>query len=208
MKTEGPAGPSVFLYPCKMLIALTGGIGSGKTTVAARWVELGAHEIDADILAREVVEPSTEGLAAVVERFGKEILFADGSLDRGALAKVAFADDQSRKDLEAILHPRIQRLAAQRVKGLGGVMVYTIPLLAETNSKLEFDRVVTVSCDEAVRIDRLVTLRGMSKEEAIGRISAQASDAEREAKADTVINSNCSMDELISRADEVFATFS
>ncbi|MEK9987821.1 MAG: dephospho-CoA kinase [Aquiluna sp.] len=191
-----------------MLIALTGGIGSGKTTVAARWVELGAHEIDADILAREVVEPSTEGLAAVVERFGKEILLADGSLDRGALAKVAFADDQSRKDLEAILHPRIQRLAAERVKGLGGVIVYTIPLLAETNSKLEFDRVVTVSCDEAVRIDRLVTLRGMSKEEAMGRITAQATDAEREAKADTVIDSNCPMDELISRADEVFATFS
>ncbi len=191
-----------------MLIALTGGIGSGKTTVAARWVELGAHEIDADILAREVVEPSTEGLAAVVERFGKEILLADGSLDRGALAKVAFADDQSRKDLEAILHPRIQRLAAERVKGLGGVIVYTIPLLAETSSKLEFDRVVTVSCDEAVRIDRLVTLRGMSKEEAMGRIVAQASDAEREAKADTVIDSNCPMDELISRADEVFATFS
>jgi dephospho-CoA kinase len=191
-----------------MLIALTGGIGSGKTTVAARWVELGAHEIDADILAREVVEPSTEGLAAVVECFGKEILLADGSLDRGALARVAFADGQSRKDLEAILHPRIQRLAAERVKGLGGVIVYTIPLLAETNSKLEFDRVVTVSCDEAVRIDRLVTLRGMSKEEAMGRISAQASDAEREAKADTVIDSNCPMDELISRADEVFATFS
>ena len=191
-----------------MLIALTGGIGSGKTTVAARWVELGAHEIDADILAREVVEPSTEGLAAVVERFGEEILLADGSLDRGALAKVAFADDQSRKDLEAILHPRIQRLAADRVKGLSGVIVYTIPLLAETNSKLEFDRVVTVSCDEAVRIDRLVTLRGMSKEEALGRITAQASDAEREAKADTVIDSNCPMDELISRADEVFATFS
>ena len=191
-----------------MLIALTGGIGSGKTTVAARWVELGAHEIDADILAREVVEPSTEGLAAVVERFGEEILLSDGSLDRVALAKVAFADDQSRKDLEAILHPRIQRLAAERVKGLGGVIVYTIPLLAETNSKLEFDRVVTVSCDEAVRIDRLVTLRGMSKVEALGRITAQASDAEREAKADTVIDSNCPMDELISRADEVFATFS
>ena len=191
-----------------MLIALTGGIGSGKTTVAARWVELGAHEIDADILAREVVEPSTEGLVAVVERFGEGILLADGSLDRSALAKVAFADDQSRKDLEAILHPRIQRLAAERVKGLGGVIVYTIPLLAETNSKLEFDRVVTVSCDEAVRIDRLVTLRGMSKEEAMGRITAQASDAEREAKADTVIDSNCPMDELISRADEVFATFS
>ena len=191
-----------------MLIALTGGIGSGKTTVASRWVELGAHEIDADLLAREVVEPGTEGLAAVVERFGNDVLTSDGSLDRAALAAVAFADENSRKDLEALLHPRIQRLAAERVKGLGGVIVYTIPLLAETNSKLEFDRVVTVSCDESVRIDRLVTLRGMSKEEAMGRISAQATDAEREAKADTVIDSNCPMDELIARADEVFASFS
>ena len=191
-----------------MLIALTGGIGSGKTTVASRWVELGAHEIDADLLAREVVEPGTEGLGAVVERFGNEVLTSDGSLDRAALAAVAFADENSRKDLEALLHPRIQRLAAERVKGLVGVIVYTIPLLAETNSKLEFDRVVTVSCDESVRIDRLVTLRGMSKEEAIGRITAQATDAEREAKADTVIDSNCPMDELIARADEVFASFS
>ena len=191
-----------------MLIALTGGIGSGKTTVAARWVELGAHEIDADLLAREVVEPGTEGLAAVVERFGNEVLTSDGSLDRAALAAVAFADENSRKDLEALLHPRIQRLAAERVVGLSGTIIYTIPLLAETNSKLEFDRVVTVSCDESVRIDRLVTLRGMSKEEAMGRISAQATDAEREAKADTVIDSNCPMDELIARADEVFASFS
>ena len=191
-----------------MLIALTGGIGSGKTTVASRWVELGAHEIDADLLAREVVEPGTEGLAAVVERFGKGILLPDGSLDRGALASVAFADEHSRKDLEALLHPRIQALAAERVMGLSGTIIYTIPLLAETNSKLDFDRVVTVSCDESVRVDRLVTLRSMSKEDAMGRVAAQASDAEREAKADTVIDSNCPMDELIARADEVFASFS
>lgn len=191
-----------------MLIALTGGIGSGKTTVAARWVELGAHEIDADLLAREVVEPDTEGLAAVVERFGEGVLMPDGSLDRGALATVAFANEQSRKDLEALLHPRIQSLAAERVKDLQGIVVYTIPLLAETNSKLQFDRVVTVSCDESVRIDRLVTLRGMPKEEALRRIAAQATDDEREAKADTVIDSNCPMDELLARADEVFQSFS
>lgn len=191
-----------------MLVALTGGIGSGKTTVAARWVALGAHEIDADQLAREVVEPGQEGLSAVVARFGDEVLKPDGSLDRAALAAVAFASEEARKDLEAILHPRIQKLAAERVVGLDGIIVYTIPLLAETNSKLDFDRIVTVSCEAEVRLDRLVTLRGMSKDEALMRISAQATDSEREAKADTVIDSNCPMDELLARADEVFASFS
>ena len=191
-----------------MLIALTGGIGSGKTTVASRWVALGAHEIDADVLAREAVEPGTEGLAAVVARFGEQVLEPDGSLNRSVLASVAFASEDSRKDLEALLHPRIQTLAAERVVGLEGVIVYTIPLLAETNSKLDFDRIVTVSCDENVRIDRLVTLRGMNKEEAMQRIAAQATDAEQEARADTVIDSNCPMDELLAKADEVFASFS
>ena len=191
-----------------MLIALTGGIGSGKTTVASRWAELGATEIDADILAREVVEPGSEGLSAVTARFGDQVLNPDGSLDRAALAAVAFSTEETRKDLEALLHPRIQELAAERVKGLEGTIVYIIPLLAETNSKLNFDRIVTVSCDEAVRLDRLITLRGMSKEEALSRIGAQASDAEREAKADTIIDSNCPMDELLARADEVFTSFS
>jgi dephospho-CoA kinase len=191
-----------------MLIALTGGIGSGKTTVASRWAELGATEIDADILAREVVEPGSEGLSAVTARFGDQVLNPDGSLDRAALAAVAFSTEETRKDLEALLHPRIQKLAAERVKGLEGTIVYIIPLLAETNSKLNFDRIVTVSCDEAVRLDRLITLRGMSKEEALSRIAAQASDAEREAKADTIIDSNCPMDELLARADEVFTSFS
>ena len=191
-----------------MLIALTGGIGSGKTTVASRWAELGATEIDADLLAREVVEPGSEGLSAVTARFGDQVLNPDGSLDRAALAAVAFSTEETRKDLEALLHPRIQELAAERVKGLEGTIVYIIPLLAETNSKLNFDRIVTVSCDEAVRLDRLITLRGMSKEEALSRIAAQASDEEREAKADTIIDSNCPMDELLARADEVFTSFS
>ena len=141
-------------------------------------------------------------------RFGEQVLEPDGSLNRSALASVAFASEDSRKDLEALLHPRIQTLAAERVVGLEGVIVYTIPLLAETNSKLDFDRIVTVSCDESVRIDRLVTLRGMNKEEAMQRIAAQATDAEREARADTVIDSNCPMDELLTKADEVFASFS
>lgn len=190
-----------------MLIALTGGIGSGKSTVARRWVELGATEIDADVLAREVVAPGSTGLALVAKQFGSEVLAADGTLDRAALAKIAFSSEENRKLLESILHPLIQQLALEKVEGLSGVIVYTIPLFVESNSKLKFDKVVTISCDEAVRVKRLVESRGMSEGEAISRISAQASDAQREAVSDIVIDSNCTMAELVSRADSVFETF-
>ncbi len=190
-----------------MLIALTGGIGSGKSTVARRWVELGATEIDADVLAREVVSPGSTGLALVAKQFGSEVLAADGTLDRAALAKIAFSSEENRKLLENILHPLIQQLALEKVEGLSGVIVYTIPLFVESNSKLKFDKVVTISCDEAVRVKRLVESRGMSEGEAISRISAQASDAQREAVSDIVIDSNCTMAELVSRADAVFGTF-
>ena len=190
-----------------MLIALTGGIGSGKSTVARRWVELGATEIDADVLAREVVAPGSTGLALVAKQFGSEVLAADGTLDRAALAKIAFSSEENRKLLESILHPLIQQLALEKVEGLSGVIVYTIPLFVESNSKLKFDKVVTISCDEAVRVKRLVESRGMSEGEAISRISAQASDEQREAVADLVIDSNCTMAELVSRADAVFESF-
>jgi dephospho-CoA kinase len=190
-----------------VLIALTGGIGSGKSTVARRWVELGATEVDADVLAREVVAPGSTGLALVAKQFGSEVLAADGTLDRAALAKIAFSSEENRKLLESILHPLIQQLALEKVEGLSGVIVYTIPLFVESNSKLKFDKVVTISCDEAVRVKRLVESRGMSEGEAISRISAQASDAQREAVSDIVIDSNCTMAELVSRADSVFETF-
>ena len=190
-----------------MLIALTGGIGSGKSTVARRWVELGATEIDADVLAREVVAPGSTGLARVAKQFGSQVLAADGTLDRAALAKIAFSSEENRKLLESILHPLIQQLALEKVEGLSGVIVYTIPLFVESNSKLKFDKVVTISCDEAVRVKRLVESRGMSEGEAISRISAQTSDAQREAVSDIVIDSNCTMAELVSRADSVFESF-
>jgi dephospho-CoA kinase len=190
-----------------VLIALTGGIGSGKSTVARRWVELGATEIDADVLAREVVSPGSTGLALVAKQFGSEVLAADGTLDRAALAKIAFSSEENRKLLESILHPLIQQLALEKVEGLSGVIVYTIPLFVESNSKLKFDKVVTISCDEAVRVKRLVESRGMSEGEAISRISAQASDAQREAVSDIVIDSNCTMAELVSRADSAFESF-
>ncbi len=190
-----------------MLIALTAGIGSGTATVARRWVELGATEIDADVLAREVVAPGSAGLALVAKQFGSEVLASDGTLDRAALAKIAFSSEENRKLLESILHPLIQQLALEKVEGLSGVIVYTIPLFVESNSKLKFDKVVTISCDEAVRVKRLVESRGMSQGEAISRISAQASDAQREAVSDIVIDSNCTMAELVSRADSVFESF-
>lgn len=190
-----------------MLIALTGGIGSGKSTVARRWVELGATEIDADVLAREVVAPGSAGLGQVVKQFGEGVLAPDGSLNRAALAQVAFSSEENRKLLESMLHPLIQQLALERVRDLTGIVVYTIPLYVESNSKLKFDKVVTISCDEAVRTQRLVTSRGMSESEAISRIKAQASDSQREAVADIVIDSNCSLEELLAKADKVFESF-
>lgn len=186
-----------------MLIALTGGIGSGKSTVAAEWVSLGATEVDADVLAREVVQPGTEGLALVAQEFGTEVLNPDGTLNRSALAAKAFASDTARKKLEGILHPLIQRMASERVGKIPGVVVYTIPLLAETKSPLRFDKVVTISCPEDVRVKRLVG-RGLTEEDARRRIRAQASDLEREQRADIVINSDCELDELIQRARRVY----
>ncbi len=190
-----------------MLIALTGGIGSGKSTVARRWVELGATEIDADLLAREVVTSGSIGLQKVVEAFGSSVLAADGSLNRSALAQLVFTSDSNRKKLEAILHPLIQDLALERVADLSGVVVYTIPLFVESNSKLKFDKVVAISCDEAVRVQRLVQNRGMTEAEARSRVAAQATDQQREAVADLVIDSNCSLEELLQRADAAFENF-
>lgn len=187
-----------------MLIALTGGIGSGKSTVAKRWVELGATEVDADVLAREVVKPGSEGLKLVAIRFGEDLVSADGTLDRGLLAQRAFTSDENRRALEGILHPLIQRLALERVSENQGVTVYTIPLLVETSSPLKFDSVVTVSCPEEVRLARLVSNRGMTENEAQQRIAAQATDSQREARADHVIDSNCSLDELLDRATDLY----
>lgn len=190
-----------------MLIGLTGGIGSGKSTVARRWVELGATEIDADVLARQVVMPGTRGLGLVVARFGSEILTPEGTLDRAKLAKIAFASQSNRKDLEKILHPLIQELAQKQVAGLAGVIVYTIPLLVETDSPLHFDKVVAISCNQETRISRLIETRAMTREEALERISSQATDQERENRADIVIDSDCSLEELMNRAQEVFQSF-
>ena len=186
-----------------MLIALTGGIGSGKSTVATQWVELGATEIDADQLAREVVQPGSKGLSQVLDAFGHDLLQADGHLNRAELAKRAFASDENRKRLEGILHPLIQELAKEKTAAIDGIVVYTIPLLVESNPKLNFDKVVTISCPAEVRIERLIN-RGLSRHEALQRIAAQATDAQREARANVVIDSNCTLEELKTRARETY----
>jgi dephospho-CoA kinase len=193
-------------YSEAVLIGLTGGIASGKTTVANRWAELGAEIIDADELAREVVAPGSEGLRQIVESFGADFVQSDGTLNRSLLADTVFMDASKRKRLEAITHPKIRQLALQRLsEAEDKTVVYVIPLLVESASTLPFDSVVTVSAPESVRLNRLVTNRGISPELAQARLSAQASDSEREAVSSHVINSDCSLDELIERADNLWA---
>jgi dephospho-CoA kinase len=189
-----------------VLIGLTGGIASGKTTVANRWAELGAKIIDADILAREVVAPGSLGLKAIAEKFGSRLVLEDGSLDRAALADIVFMDPEKRAELEAITHPLIRQLALAELSSAGNQpVVYVIPLLVESQSTLPFDAVVTVSAPEQLRVDRMVLNRGLSPELAQARLAAQVSDAQREAAADHVINSDCTMAELLARADAVWA---
>lgn len=187
------------------LVGLTGGIAAGKSTVAEIWQALGAEIVDADDLAREVVAPGSEGLAKVVSTFGKSILDAEGNLDRKAIALEVFADATKRKQLEDILHPLIKDLAAQRISNsVSEVVVYVIPLLVETNSSLPFDLVVTVEAPELDQVKRMLESRGMTEGEAISRIRAQASPAERANYADRILNSNQSMNLLAADAKNLY----
>ncbi len=188
-----------------MLIGLTGGIASGKSTVAKVWEGLGGVHIDADVLAREVVIPGSEGFKKVVARFGTEVLDAKGSLNRQVLGSIVFSNPAARVDLEEILHPLIQKLAQEKVSESGKANVfYTIPLLVETKSPLKFDKIVTVSAPEEVRIKRLIENRSLSLDQARERVAAQASDQQREAIADFVIDSDCSLAELEQKAKDLW----
>ena len=166
-----------------MRVGLTGGVASGKSTVSAILAELGAVVIDADLLAREVVAPGTEGLAAVVEEFGPDVLGPDGGLDRPRLGALVFADPERRRALEAIIHPRVRARAAEieAAAPAGAVVVHDIPLLAETGQAASFDAVVVVDVPAEVQVDRMVRIRGMSEEDARARIAAQA-DSRRPAR--------------------------
>jgi dephospho-CoA kinase len=183
-------------------VGLTGGIGAGKSTVARLLAGHGAIVLDADVAARAVVEPGTEGLAEVVEAFGPGVLREDGSLDRAALASVVFADDERRKRLNAIVHPRVRAWMAERAAAApaGSVIVQDIPLLVESGlaggASRQFDFVIVVDADDETRIARLVRDRGMTEREARARIAAQASREQRNAVADRVIDNSGGPEQL------------
>ncbi|TNC17403.1 dephospho-CoA kinase [Georgenia sp. 311] len=187
-------------------IGLTGGIGAGKSTVARELARLGALVVDADAIAREVVAPGTPGLAAVVAEFGDSVLAPDGSLDRAALGRVVFADPAARARLEAITHPLIGAESARRTAAAppGTVVVHDVPLIVERGLAAQYDLVVVVGADEEVRIDRLVRDRGMTREEALARVRAQATDAQRRAVADVWLDNSGTREELLERVRELW----
>jgi dephospho-CoA kinase len=188
-----------------MRVGLTGGVASGKSTVAALLRELGAVVIDSDVLAREVVEPGTPGLVAVVEAFGPEVLTADGALDRPALGAVVFGDEAARRRLEAILHPLIRARAAELEAAApeGTVVVHDIPLLVETGQAGRFDAVLVVDVPVETQVQRMARDRGMSREDALARVTAQADRAQRLAAATHVVDNTGTREDLRDRVTEV-----
>jgi dephospho-CoA kinase len=188
------------------MVGLTGGIASGKSAVARRLAELGAIVIDSDALAREVVAPGSDGLAEVVEAFGPRALTPTGEMDRAAIAEIVFGDEEKRKRLERIIHPRVRARSAEIVAAAppDAVVVNDVPLLVEANLAAHYDLVVVVLADEGVRLDRLVRRRGMTEETARGRFAAQATDEQRRAVADVVIENDGTLDDLRHKVDTVW----
>jgi dephospho-CoA kinase len=183
-------------------IGLTGGIGSGKSTVAALLAERGALVVDADRIARQVVEPGTPGLAAVVAEFGEEVLAPDGSLDRPALASVVFADPAARARLDAVVHPLVRARSAEVVATApaDAVVVNDVPLLVETGQAGSYDLVLVVEADPATRVQRLVA-RGLTADDARARIASQATDEQRRAVADVVLRNDGDRAELAAQVE-------
>jgi dephospho-CoA kinase len=179
-------------------IGLTGGIASGKSLVSARLRQLGAVLIDADALAREVVEPGTPGLADVVAEFGDDIVDAEGRLDRARLGSIVFAEPDRREALNAIIHPRVRERAATMLATAkpGGIVVQDIPLLVETGQGSNFHLVLVVDAPDEERIRRMTEIRGMTVEDAVARMAAQASREERLAAADVVLDNSGSVDDV------------
>lgn len=193
------------------LIGLTGGIAAGKSVVAARLAQHGAVIIDADVLAREVVAPGAPALERIRSEFGPAVIASDGTLDRAALGAIIFSDPERRSVLNAITHPAVGRLADQRIAAAfaadpSAIVVYDVPLLAEGGLHDRFDLVVVVHADTERRIGRMVQLRGLSEQEARHRVNAQASDAERLAIADVVIDANGTLEETLEQTDRLWQT--
>ncbi|MFF9640064.1 dephospho-CoA kinase [Kitasatospora aureofaciens] len=188
-------------------IGLTGGIGAGKSEVSRLFAAHGAVIVDSDLIAREVVAPGTDGLAAVVAEFGPQVLREDGTLDRPALGAIVFADPEKLRALNAIVHPLVRARSAELEAAAApdAVVVHDVPLLTENGLAPLFDLVVVVDADDEVRVERLVRLRGMAEEEARARMAAQASRADRLAIADLVIDNGGPLEALTVRVDEVWA---
>jgi dephospho-CoA kinase len=186
---------------------LTGGIGSGKSTVAGRLAEHGATVIDADRLAREVVAPGTGGLAEIAGEFGSGVLTADGELDRGALARVVFNDDAARGRLNSIVHPRVARRTAELIAAAAddAVVVHDVPLLVENGLGAGYHLVLVVDAPAEERVRRLVRQRGMAEVDARARIGAQAGDEARRAAADVWLDNSGTPDEVLAVVDELWA---
>ena len=178
-------------------VGLTGGIGSGKSTVAQMFADLGASVVDADAIAREVVARGTEGLAELVEQFGAQILTDNGDLDRAAVAAVVFSDPSARERLNAIVHPLIARRTTELIAAIpqDAVLVHDVPLLVELGMQATYDLVVVVDAPDDVRVQRLVQ-RGLDEDDARARIAAQASRDERLAVADVIIENTGDLDDL------------
>ena len=190
-------------------IGLTGGIGSGKSTVSRLLAERGAVVVDADAIAREVDEPGTPGLAAVVAAFGDGVLTADGALDRPALGAIVFADEEARERLNGIVHPLVRERAAELAAAVpdDGVVVHDVPLLVESGQALSggaHDLVLVVETDLDTRLLRLVQ-RGMTEDDARARIAVQATDDERRAVADVVLDNSGTPAELAAQVDRFWA---
>ncbi len=194
-----------------MLVALTGGIAAGKSTVARMLEECGATIVDADQLARDAVAPGSPGLAAVVKEFGAGVLTSDRVLDRPALGRLVFGDESARLRLEAIVHPEVGRLSAEafaraRSADPDAVIIYDVPLLVEAGRANEFDAVIVVDASDETRVSRLVNERNMSEADARARLRAQATNSERRAIADYVISTETSVNETRREVEVVYAS--
>ncbi|MEU4421601.1 dephospho-CoA kinase [Actinoplanes sp. NPDC024001] len=189
-----------------LMVGLTGGIGAGKSAVARRLAERGAVIIDADVLSREVVQPGTDGLAEIVALFGSGVLTADGELDRPALGAKVFGDEEARRSLERIIHPRVRARTAELTHAAApdAIVVNDVPLLVEAGLASSYHLVIVVEADREVRLERLTGLRGMTAAEAAARIDAQTDDASRRAVADVVLTNNAGLDQLHAQVDRLW----
>jgi dephospho-CoA kinase len=189
-----------------LMVGLTGGIGSGKSMVAHRLVSHGAVLVDADKLAREMVQPGTGGLRAVVDEFGADLLTPDGTLDRAALGARVFGDEPARRRLESIIHPRVRARTRELTEAAppDAIVVNDVPLLVESGLPTTYHLVLVVEASETIRVGRLREYRGMSEADAYARIRAQATDEQRRAAADVLLVNESTVDDLLARVDRVW----